>query len=387
MLKAFNIKVSIGIFTALMLVAITGIARADQRIMQAELSTHSFEGDMERIAFHFTEPVTEELYLEVYEFHYIMFPHLAPEEDTWPHDKQMTYMEDVITDRTGGYNPQFTDKKVREILKVSPMQTISLLSVDGKTHYTDWKARHGRIFFRVRNEAEYLDDSVYTMRVHCQHVDMRTVEKLKEQLQAIKLPLEHKNSSFALKLYGDLNNTYTEGHSLRFMLQHHEKETEDLDALLAKLQVLIANSDFDQAGKLVAQIEHNIAEKEKVFYTVNVYKIKRDIRIEIEDVINDYSFHEDPGVEVYVQEYREPTIEELMTKVHSAAMDHEHMDPAAHSKMLTPDKYRLIKDAAALEKSQGFFTGSLPDEWDAISVIVFYGADQNYYITNQVILN
>ena len=151
MLKTFNIKVSIVVFTVLIMVSITGIACADQRIMRAKLSTHSFEGDIERIAFYFTEPVIENLYLEVYEFHYIMFPELAPDEDTWPHDKQMSFMLDVIAGKVEGYKPLFTDDKVREILKISPMQTITLSSLDSKTYYTDWKAKHGRIFFRVKN--------------------------------------------------------------------------------------------------------------------------------------------------------------------------------------------------------------------------------------------
>ena len=389
MLKAFKLymKLSVFTFTVLATGLITGITYADQDIMLAKLSTHSFEGDTERIAFEFEEPVNETLYLEVYEFHYIMFPELSPEEDTWPHEKQMSFMEDVVAGRTGGHNPQLTDDKVREILEVSPMQIVALSSLDGKTHYTDWEARHGRIYFRVRNETGYIDNSVHTMRVHCRRIDMRTVERLKEQLQAIKLPLEHENSSFASKLLGDLNTTYTQGHSLRFMLHHHERETEDLDVLLAKLQESIASSDFDQAGKLVSQIERKIAEKEKVFYTVNVEKIERDIYIKIEDAINKYSFHEDPGVEVYVKQYRESTMEELMTRAHSAAMDHAHMDPSSHTKMLEPDMDRLTKDAVALEKSQSQFTGSLPEEWDTISVIVFYGADRQYYITNQITVN
>ena len=286
MLKAFNIKVPIGIFAALLVVSIAGITSADQRIVQAELSTHSFEGDMERIAFYFAEPVTEDLFLEAYEFHYIMFPELAPDDDTWPHDKQMSFMEDVIAGRVEGYNPHITDEKVREILKVSPMQTIALSSKDSKIYYTDWKAKHGRIFFRVKNETEYLNDAIYTMRVHCRHIDMRTVEKLKEKLQAIKLPLNHQNSSFAAKLYDDLYTTYTKGHSLRFMLQHHERETEDMDILFTQLQGSIANSDFDQAGKLVGQIENKITEKEKEFYTMNVKKIGSVIQIEIKMLLH-----------------------------------------------------------------------------------------------------
>ena len=385
MIKLVKIKMKLLliVFTVLFFVLINNFALTEQKIEQVKLSTHSFEGNVERIAFYFTEPVTENLYLEVNEFHYIMFPELAPDEDTWTHEKQMSFMEDVIAGKAEAYKPHLSDEKVREILNISPMQTITLSSEDSSIYYTDWKAKHGRIFFRVKNETKYLDDTIYTMRVHCRHIDMKTVEKLKEQIRAIKLPLEHKNRSFATNLYNDLYTIYTQGHSLKFMLTHHEKETEDLDILFTQLQGSIANSDFDQAEKLVVQIEQKITEKEKEFYTLSVEKIDHDIKIEIEDNINVYSFYEDPSVKVYVKEYSEPTSEELMTKAHSVPMDHSNIDPSVHSKMLKPDKNRLTKDAVTLEKSQNFFTGSPPEEWGTISVIIFYGMDQNYYLTKQ----
>jgi len=382
-LVKINMKILLVVFNVLFFVLINSVAFTDFKIEQVKLSTHSFEGNIERIAFYFTEPVNENLYLEVYEFHYIMFPELAPDEDTWTHEKQMSFMEDVIAGKAEAYKPHLTDEKVREILKISPKETITLSSVDNKIYYTDWKAKHGRIFFRVKTEHEYLDANIYTMRVHCRHIDMRTVEKLKEQIQAIRLPLEHKNRSFATKLYNDLYTIYTQGHSPRFILKHHGKETKDLNGLFNQLKGSIAKSEFDQAKKLVVQIEQEITEKEKEFYKLSVEKIDHVIKIGIEDAINDYSFYEDPNVKVYVKEYREPTIEELMTKAHSVTMDHSNIDPSVHSKMLKPDKNRLIKDAVNLEKTQKFFIGSLPEEWGAISVIIFYGMDQNYYLTNQ----
>ncbi len=47
----------------------TGLAGADQSVEKAELSTHSFEGQSERVTFTFAESLDEDLYLEVYEFH------------------------------------------------------------------------------------------------------------------------------------------------------------------------------------------------------------------------------------------------------------------------------------------------------------------------------
>jgi len=375
------------IFNVLLFVLISSIVFPDQSIKQVKLSTHSFEGNMEQIAFSFTEPVNENLYLEVYEFHYIMFPELAPEEDTWYHEKQMSFMKDVLAGEANAYNPNLSDKKVKEILNVSPKETIKLSSIDNKTFYTDWKAHHGRIFFRIKTDKVYFDDNIYTMRVHCRYIDMRTFENLKEQLQSIKLPLGHKNSFFAKNLYEKLYASYTQGHSPRFMLIHHEKQTGDLDSLFKQLESSIDRSAFYEAKKIIVQIEEKIKVKEELFYKISPVKNNNVVNINVEDNINSYSFYEDPNVEVYVKEYREPSMDELVAKDHSFIIDHSKMDPSVHQKMLKPEKTQLTKGAFKLEKSNNLFTGTLPETWGAISVVVFYGMDQNYYLTYQFKLN
>ena len=76
----------------------TGALLADQSLEKVEL-----------IAFTFVEPLEEDLYLKVYEFHYIMFPKLAPQEDTWYHEKQMSFMEEVLNGRTESYRPSLSE--------------------------------------------------------------------------------------------------------------------------------------------------------------------------------------------------------------------------------------------------------------------------------------
>ena len=110
-------KILLVVFKVLFLFLINSNTFADQKIEQVKLSTHSFEGNIERIAFYFTEPVNKNLYLEMYEFHYIMFPELATEEDTWYHEKQMSFMEDVLAGNAEPYHPRLSDKKVKKILK------------------------------------------------------------------------------------------------------------------------------------------------------------------------------------------------------------------------------------------------------------------------------
>jgi len=118
-------------------------------------------------------------YLESYQFHYIMLPELAPEEDTWRHEKQMRFMEDVLSGDAEAYSPQLSDKNVKKILQNSPKVTISFSTADNKTFYTDWKAPLGRLFFKVKTDKGYTDNSVYSMRAHCSHVEMRSCEHFK----------------------------------------------------------------------------------------------------------------------------------------------------------------------------------------------------------------
>ncbi len=68
-----------------------------------------------------------------------------------------------------------------KILEISSKETIKLETLDNQVFYADWTAKHGRFFLRVRIGNDYLNN-VYTMRVHCQHIDVRTVEKLKDLL-------------------------------------------------------------------------------------------------------------------------------------------------------------------------------------------------------------
>lgn len=194
----------------------------------ALLADQSLE-KVELIAFTFAEPLEEDLYLEVYEFHYIMFPKLAPQEDTWYHEKQMSFMEEVLNGRTEPYRPSLSDRSVKKILKISPKETIKLKSNNGRNYHTEWEAKHGRIFFRVKKNSVYIDQNVYSMRVHCSHIDMRSVEKLKELLLALELPVVHENRSMAKNIYKALFAAYTQGHSLQFMLEHHEIDTEEWD--------------------------------------------------------------------------------------------------------------------------------------------------------------
>jgi len=348
------------------------------------LPTHSFEGSTERISLELSKVPSEPVYLEVYEFHYVRHPELAPEEDTWFHNKQMNFMFEVLMDRAEPFKPSLDDEKMQKILEISPKRTIELKTGNGRLFYTDWVAKHGRIFFRVKIGDEYLED-VYTTRVHCRHIDMRTVEQLKDLLESIRLPLEHKNSMFAQQLLDQIYSSYTEGHSLQFMLKHHEESTQETDLLFDKLKDSLGESDLEAGKKLVDEILGEISQKEEVFFSLEGLKNGNFIAVKVRDNINnDYSFFADEKAEVYIREYRKPTIEELMKKLHSMPQDHSKMDPSMHMESLKPDKNKLTQNTIELQNKGDSFSGSIPTEWRSIRVIVIYGNEQSYYLTKNI---
>lgn len=362
------------------------LLRSGVSIVDVQLATHSFEGNRENISIKFNGLVNDDVYLEVYEFHHIMRPELSPEEDTWPHEKQMQFTEDVLAGNAEPYSPELSDENISEILEISGKEIIKLETLDNQVFYTDWIVKHGRFFFRVKTGNDYLNN-IYTMRVHCKHIDMRTVEKLKDLLQAIRLPLEHRDALLAQQAFEDVYATYTQGHSLQFMLKHHERQIDDIDALFAQLEQTVANSAFDNAKNLIVQIDQKISEKEEIFFKLDLSKQADSISVTIEDNINDYSFYSDSNVEVYLKEYQEASIEELTEQVHSMPTDHSKIDPSKHVMILQPDKDELIDGAIRLGNSANAFTGIIPKEWENARVIVLYGNNQSYYLTKNVKLD
>lgn len=347
-------------------------------VANAALPTHSFEGSAEKISLELSEAVAEPVYLDVYEFHYIMHPELAPEEDALLHNEQMNFMSEVLKGRAEPFKPSLDSEKVQKILEISPKKTIKLETENGKLFYTTWIAEHGRMFFRARVGSEYLDN-IYTTRVHCKNVDMRTVEQLKGLLESIALPLEHKNSMLAAQLFDQVYSSYTQGHSLRYILMHHGQPVEEIDALFEKLGAAIKRSDFEAAKNLADEILKEISRKEEVFFSLETAKNNEFAEVKIKDNVNGFSFYTDENAEVYVREYKKPTAEELMKKLHSAPADH-----SMHMESLKPDKNKLTANSMKFKNSGDSFSGNISAEWKNITVVLIYGSGQNYYLTKNV---
>ncbi|MEE8587478.1 MAG: hypothetical protein V3T83_21790 [Acidobacteriota bacterium] len=199
-------------------------------VRQVDLNPFSRQGRPERIEVRLDRPAEGPLFMEVYEFHAIMRPELAPSQDTWTHERQMEHMQQVQAGQRPAYRAAGRDPKVRQILQTVEPRIYPMQSIGETTFAASWVASHGRIYFRFRIGERTLAP-VYSMRVHCRHADMRNVEGLKQALQRLELPLRHQHPAMAAAMLGMAKEVYRRGHGLGHMMTHHEEDPSRLDAL------------------------------------------------------------------------------------------------------------------------------------------------------------
>ena len=362
------------------ILSLAGCTETSSTLAAAEITHFAFEGDTVPIKVTIDGEAPGEVTLEEYEFHYIMHPELAPEPDTWSHNAQMGYMRDVLEGTTAKYVPSLKDEKVKKILETSPKKEHPMQkSVDG-TYKLDWNASHGRIFFRITSDGEYTGD-LYTTRVHCRHVDMRSFERLKDTLEAMALPIEHKNTMMVENVFEGAFSIYTTGHSPRFMLAHHEYPVDDLDALFDSLKKKIEEEDLEGAEGLRKGIMEKLTEKEDLFYELDTDTEDDVLTVTIHDKINDFSFYDDPNTEAYLKAVdKEEEALDMMAGLHGGQVEHDH------SKMNAPlDLEKLLDGALPFSKKEGKYRIE-PDEGfsENLKIIVIYGDGQRYYLTRSL---
>ena len=259
--------------------------------VQAKVPQYSFGGEKERVMFNLSEETNKRVVMEIYTFHYPMYPEIALNEDTMVHEKQERLMDQEHD------NPQIVEMKesrIQKIFKKKKKKTIKLDSSDNQTFYKNWKPGHGRKFIRIRVGDEYIDKT-YTTKVHCNNINMNSIEMLKDSLENMRMPLEHGNKIMSKQLFSEVHSAYTKGHSLRFMLDHHNKSTEKLDSMFENLNNSINNAEYESSKEILDNMKKRISEKEKVFFGLNIEISGERIDVSIKDKINDYSFYKDPN--------------------------------------------------------------------------------------------
>lgn len=345
----------------------------------ANIPNFAQEGEKVSIKVTLDREINEDIILEEYTFHYAMYPEIALEQDTWTHKKQMDYMQNVLDGKISPYTPSLESENIKKILDVSQMKTYTLEQTKKGAYILNWDATHGRIFYRIKAGDRYTDN-IYTTRVHCAHVDMRSFEKLKNILIGMATPLEHRNQKVVESAFEKAYSIYTKGHSPRFMLQHHERPIQDLDMLFDAFREKVAEDSLDEAEKIRKDILATLIEKEDIFYKLNAQIENNVIKVSIQDNINDFSFYDDPNTELYIKAIQpsEEKISDMVVELHDTDVKHDksHINQG-------PDNEKLLEGALPLKKEDGVYKAELDKNLKgySIKVVIIYGSGQEYYIT------
>lgn len=339
-------------------------------VRKVDLKAYSEEGRPERILLELDEASAADVFADIYEFHTMMRPDLAPQEDTWNHQLQMQHMKDVLAGRQAPYAPDMQDPKLREILHTVAPLSLKMEQVAPRTFALNWIASHGRIFFRFRAGDETLG-TVYSMRVHCRHADLRSVERLKQSLRQFEMPLQHGHMQMAAELLPTIRALYREGHSLRYMMTHHEHDVSALDASMQSLEAAVQSGDRDRAADALAQVVGEVRRAEQIFRQADVRRSRGQVSVRLHDLTG-FDYSGDPSSEVYVRRagLEPPPHPMPAAGAHSA---HQHAAP--------PDKAALTKGAIRMQPDGADFRATVPEDWEQLEIVVLYGRDQNFFWT------
>jgi hypothetical protein len=335
----------------------------------------------------FDRDVSGPVRLAIYTFHYPLYPELAPEPDTWSHERQMAHAQDVQSGRVpAAYVPDPADLEIEQILAASTRATIDLSPAGEGAFSATWKATHGRLYFKVILDGEALAP-VATMRVHCRHVDLRSVERLKESLELLRLPLQMEHGEVAMTLADQTTGAYETGHGLRYMLVHHGKETGDLDRGMELLVGAVRAGRWADARGLLDDLTAIVRDKEEEFVTVGVERQAGRIRLTLDEHVNGFPFAADPNTEVYLKPLPLRAQNELHERIGSMPNEPGAHDPSAHEAMMGFDREELLDGAVRLAPDGDAFAldpteSALPD--GPLALIVIYGEGGAYFLTRGV---
>lgn len=341
-------------------------------VRDVDLNSFSQEGRLEQIKLRLDKPTDEPLFLEVYEFHPIMKPDLAPPEDTWKHERQMEHMRQVLAGNGSAYQPQSGDPKVEQILRTVEPLSYPMQRLGDGDYAASWKAVHGRIYFRFRLGDKALEP-VYSMRVHCRHADMRNAERFKQALHSLQLPLSHQHPEMAATVFEMAKEAYRRGHGLRYMMTHHEEDASRLDDGMTQLEADIAEARWQDARTSLQRLLDEVRSAEHLFRQTRIRRDGTTVQLSISDRTG-FDYAQDPETEVFV---RAAGSQPAPAHAHSSGSQHDH-----HA---APDRESLTAGAVRLQAQSGtvpVFLGTVPEEWERLEVVVIYGDGQRYFWTD-----
>ncbi len=281
-----------GSLAVVILVALVGIlspipAAADLSV-QGKIPLFANDGEQGELAAHVSDsgrPMDDAVVLfEVY---------LAPEGDARPHDVQMQEMKEI----QAGKKPAPVFRLGDIALTGEPTRLVGAPRGNG-LYGTPYRFPHGRIFVKVTAIADgktVVSPTLYSTRVHCDQVNLDGFDRQKEFLDQAREIVRGGHFPMLERVAAAMRKDLDTGHSMRYMVTHHEKDPRAYDDGLTALAQAARSRDGAAALAALDTLEAAYVEALKTFLLV---ELKSDtpatagrraaFRLTMRDPINDH---------------------------------------------------------------------------------------------------
>lgn len=246
----------------LLLVSIPVMADAAMSV-EGKIPLFANDGEMGELSASITDggkPVEDAVVLfEVYTAH---------GTDKGSHDAQMKEMEEILAGRKPA--PAFRLGDVK--LPGEPQRLVGAPRGDG-TYAVPFRFPYGRLFVKVTAIADgrtTVAPVLYSARIHCGQVNLDGFERQKEFLDHAREIVKRGNFTMLERAASAMRKDLDAGHSMRFMIVHHDKDPRAYDNALASLAQAAKDKDPRTAAAALDRLEKAYATALGIFLSVDL---------------------------------------------------------------------------------------------------------------------
>ncbi|OGW59303.1 MAG: hypothetical protein A2V83_10040 [Nitrospirae bacterium RBG_16_64_22] len=188
--------------------------------------------------------------------------------DKGSHDAQMKEMEEILAGRKPA--PAFRVDDVK--LTGEPQRLVGASRGNG-LYAAPFRFPYGRLFVKVTAIADgrpTVAPILYSTRIHCNQVNLDGFARQKEFLDHAREIVKRGNFTMLERAAAAMRKDLDAGHSMRFMIVHHEKDPRAYDDRLAALALAAKNKDPRTAAAALDRLDNAYAEALGIFLRVDL---------------------------------------------------------------------------------------------------------------------
>lgn len=325
--------------TASLLVVLIPAAANAALSVEGKIPPFANDGEMGEISAVITDggkPVENSVVLfEVYTVH---------ETDMGSHDAQMKEMDEILAGRKPA--PAFRLGEVK--LSGEPQRLVGAPLGNG-TYAAPFRFPHGRLFVKVTAIADgrtTVAPVLYSTLIHCGQVNLDGFERQKEFLDHAREIFKRGNFTMLERVASSMRKDLDTGHSIRFMIVHHDKDPRAYDDGLASLALAAKNKDPRAATAALDQLEKAYATALGIFLSVDLKQEgavsagrPASFRLRLNDPINNHPLRTSlvvvqPGIDRSAETHAKA--EAFHARLHAGHAEDDHSAHAHHHGPATP---------------------------------------------------